>query len=326
MRTKRLGTTIIAGLVGALLLASATPAFAELPTPSLRISAPVAVRSGVRLALSGSASAETTPGEALVIVLQRKSGTTWSTVATAGAALTPSRTFSASVVAGARGHWRAIATVGANDAHAGAASRPVAYKVVGRKVVALTFDDGPWRGSTDKIVAALKRGDADATFFMLGSQVNRQRARARSVVAAGNVAAVHSWNHPIMTRRSSRTNAADLRRCISVIRSATGTTPRWFRPPYGSTSRSLKATAKSVGLRQVIWNVDTLDWRDHKASLIASRAVRGTRSGSVVLMHDGGGNRSATVAAVPRIIRSLRAKGYDFVTLDELYALGYRPR
>jgi peptidoglycan/xylan/chitin deacetylase (PgdA/CDA1 family) len=197
---------------------------------------------------------------------------------------------------------------------------------VGHKVVALTFDDGPWRGSTDKIVRILKNADVQATFFMLGAQVKGQPLRAKSVADAGNQVAVHSWKHANMARRSSSKNAADLKRCIAVTKQATGVTPKWFRPPGGSTSSALRRTAASVGLRQVIWSTDTLDWRIRNKASITKRAVNGVRNGGVTLMHDGGGNRSATVAALPGIIATLRAKGYDFVTLDELVALGYKPK
>jgi peptidoglycan/xylan/chitin deacetylase (PgdA/CDA1 family) len=210
--------------------------------------------------------------------------------------------------------------------HAATTSRPAAFKVVGDKVIALTFDDGPWPSSTDKIVSSLKKLDVQATFFMLGTQVHGARARAKSVVTNGNAVGVHSWNHAQLTKRSSSANRADLKRTRNEIASATGVTPTWFRPPYGATSKSVKATAKALGLRQVIWTVDTLDWKYRNASSITSRALKGARTGGVVLMHDGGGPRSATVAAVPAIVKKLRAKGYDFVTLDEMAALGYAIR
>jgi len=129
-----------------------------------------------------------------------------------------------------------------------------------------------------------------------------------------------------MPRRSSKLNAADLKRCSSAIAKATGTKPVWFRPPYGSTSTALRRTAKSVGLRHVLWTADTLDWKNRNATTIKNRALKGSRSGAIILMHDGGGNRSATVKAVPSILKTLSSRGYDFVTLSELDALGYKIR
>jgi peptidoglycan/xylan/chitin deacetylase (PgdA/CDA1 family) len=172
----------------------------------------------------------------------------------------------------------------------------------------------------------LKAGDAQATFFELGSQIGSRKKLSKSVIAGGNIIGVHSWNHAIMVRRSASTNSADLARCIKAVRSATGTTPHWFRPPYGSTNKTLRSTASALGLRQVIWTIDTLDWKYRVTSSVVSRTMRSARAGSVVLMHDGGGPRAATAAAVPIVIKRLRAKGFDFVTLDEMVALGYKVR
>lgn len=305
------------------------PGFALGSTPvpvSITAKTPIAARSGHTLTLRGSASGGASAGETLTVAFERLKGTTWTTAATAVVVLDSKRAFSAKYAPAPHGHWRARASIEATMGHAAAVSPTSAFKVVGAKVIALTFDDGPWPSSTDKIVNSLSKLDVQATFFMLGAQVQRARARAKSVVAHGNLVGVHSWNHALMTRRSSATNRADLKRSKSAITSATGVTPTWFRPPYGATNRSLKSTASKLGLRQVIWTVDTLDWKYRTTSSIVSRALRGARSGGVVLMHDGGGPRGATVAAVPLIVRRLRARGYDFVTLDEMAALGYTVR
>jgi peptidoglycan/xylan/chitin deacetylase (PgdA/CDA1 family) len=284
------------------------------------------LRSGGSFDARGTAENGVAAGETVELALQRRSGSDWVTAASYSPTTTASGGFSARLKVPARGHWRVVATLSATAGHEAGRGTSKTFKAVGAKVIALTFDDGPWRSSTDKIVSTLKRYDAEATFFMLGSQVRGQSARAKAVVAAGNEAGVHSWNHANMPRRSSKTNAADLKRTKAAIAKATGVTPVWFRPPYGSTSTSLRRTASSVGLRQVIWTADTLDWKYRNASSITSRALKGSRSGAVVLMHDGGGNRSATVAALPSILKTLRARGYDFVTVSELAALGYKVR
>jgi peptidoglycan-N-acetylglucosamine deacetylase len=298
---------------------------AALLSPALSVGAPGVVRAGVRFTVTGTAHG-TDAAEPVQLVLQRLSGSGWSAVSTTSAAVRAAGTFSASLKASARGRWRVIAVSLETTTHARAASPPAPVRAVGTKVIALTFDDGPWRSSTDTILSILKRNDVRATFFMLGAQVNGQRSRVRRVAAAGNLIGVHSWNHPVMVRRSSSTNYADLKKCKAVERAASGVVPRWFRPPYGSTDRALAATARRLGLRQVIWTVDTLDWKYRNAGSISSRAIAGARTGGVVLMHDGGGPRAATAAALPIIIRTLRARGYDFATLDELVALGYRVR
>ena len=260
------------------------------------------------------------------MLLKRYSGTEWVTVSSYAPTTTATGEFSVPIGVPSRGRWKVVAELPTTADHEATRAESKPFKSVGAKVVALTFDDGPWRSSTDKIVASLKRYDANATFFMLGSQVKGQSSRAKALVAAGNEAGVHSWSHANMPRRSSKTNAADLKRCSSAITKATGTKPVWFRPPYGSTSTSLRKTAKSVGLRQVLWTADTLDWKNRNATTITNRALKGSRSGAIILMHDGGGNRSATVKAVPSILKTLNARGYDFVTLSELDALGYKIR
>ena len=320
----------VAGLALACLLSVtliAGPAFAESATSvaTIAIKAPIAVRAAHAFTVRGTASAAASPGETITVAFARKSGSAWLVASTASAVIGPMRTFSCSLKPTRRGHWRISASLPATSTHT-AATTSAQLKAVGTKVIALTFDDGPWPTSTAKIVRALRSGDAQATFFMLGSQIGPRKKLARSVVEGGNLVGVHSWNHALMVRRSSAVNARDLARCIKALRSATGMTAHWFRPPYGSTNTALRRTASAKGLRQVIWTVDTLDWKYRRTSSVVSRALSGARNGSIVLMHDGGGPRAATAAAVPIIIKKLRARGYDFVTLDEMVALGYKVR
>jgi peptidoglycan/xylan/chitin deacetylase (PgdA/CDA1 family) len=310
--------TLLATLLGWAGSATASPAVA------LSIKAPIAVRAGATFTAKGAAGPAAAPGETVTVLLARRTGG-WSTVASASVVLSSSRTFSAKFKADKRGLWRVSASLPATMTHA-AASASQQLRAFGKKVLALTFDDGPWPTTTAKIVAELHDADVRATFFELGSQVGPRAKLSKLVAENGNLIGVHSWNHAIMTRRTSAVNKADLRRCIKAVQRATGITPHWFRPPYGSTNSRLRSTAESLGLRQVLWSVDTLDWKYRTVSSVVSRTMRGARDGSIVLMHDGGGPRAATAAAVPIVIKRLRAKGFDFATLDELVALGYRVR
>ena len=316
---------VVTCLLGALaILTVAAPALAG-PTPaaaSLNVSAPLAVRVKATFAMHGTASTAVSPGETLTVTMERL-GRDWSVVSTSAITVGTKRQFSAKLSAKQRGHWRVQVALPKTAAHV-AATDTAMFKVVGAKVIALTFDDGPWPTSTARIVSALSKGYAEATFFELGSQIGGRAALSRSVLAHGNAIGIHSWNHALMTRRSSSVNAKDLKQSLGALKKATEYKARWFRPPYGATNASLKKTAKSLGLGQVLWTVDTLDWKYRVKSSIVSRALAGAKDGGVILMHDGGGPRSATVAAVPTIIQKLRAKGYDFVTLDQLAALGYR--
>lgn len=325
LRTPRAAITIALCLAALFACVPAASAAETTPTVKLSVKAPIAVRKDAGFTVSGTAAAPASAGETVTLSLSRRSGSTWSLASTTTAVLSAKLGFSARVKVPRSGHWRVSASLPETATHT-AASATCGFKAVGKRVIALTFDDGPWPGSTAKILKALKAGDAQATFFVLGSQVKSRASLVKREVAEGHAVGVHSWNHAIMTRHSSSANKADLAKCKKAVSKASGKTPTWFRPPYGSTNSSVKKVAAKLGLRQVIWTVDTLDWRYRSKSSVLSRATRSARNGSVVLMHDGGGPRGATASAVPAIIKRLRKKGFDFATLDEMAALGYKIR
>ena len=190
----------------------------------------------------------------------------------------------------------------------------------GRKRIALTFDDGP-SSYTPEILKILRKKNVKATFFMLGSQVSADPATARKVLAAGHEIGNHSTSHALIP------GYGDIRHATKTIRKATGFTPCLFRPPYGAINSGLVANVADLGMKSVLWDVDTVDWSTPGTGAIRSRASNAGR-GSIVLMHDGGGPRSQTVAALPGIISKLRGRGYKLVTVSKL--LGnrfiYRPR
>jgi peptidoglycan/xylan/chitin deacetylase (PgdA/CDA1 family) len=188
----------------------------------------------------------------------------------------------------------------------------------GAKIVVLTFDDGPWPGSTQRILEILAENDVKATFFMLGIQAKSHPGMAKQVVAAGMELGNHSVNHPNLTKLSSEGIAKQIRGAQTQIADATGVTPKYFRPPGGNCNAAVKAELARDGLKLVQWDVDTEDWKKPGAGTIADRAVNHARPGAVILMHDGGGTRDQTISALPQIIRRLKAKGYTFVTLDYL--------
>lgn len=189
-----------------------------------------------------------------------------------------------------------------------------------RRQVALTFDDGP-SSYTPEILKILRRKNVRATFFMLGSQVSADPATARRVLAAGHEIANHSTSHALLPGYD------DIRRASKTIRRVTGFQPCLFRPPYGALSSGVISNVRALRMKSVLWDVDTVDWSRPGTGAIRSRAGNAGR-GSIVLMHDGGGPRSQTVAALPGIISNLRARGYRLVTVSSL--LGnrfiYQPR
>lgn len=189
----------------------------------------------------------------------------------------------------------------------------------GAKMVALTFDDGPWPVYTEQILDVLADHDAKATFFMLGVRVKRKPDVAARVAREGHLVANHSLSH----RSFATSSAKEVKRQIAggrkVIKNATGVDTPWLRPPYGAMDGAAWKIAKREHARVVRWSVDSEDWKKPGPKKIATRVVKRVKPGSVVLFHDGGGDRAQTVAALPRILKQLKAKGYVFVTVEELY-------
>ena len=200
--------------------------------------------------------------------------------------------------------------------------RPLVYNGSrAAKVVALSFDDGPWP-DTPAFVSELERERIRATFFLIGGQVPGHAALLRRELAAGDALGNHTFNHPFLTRTGDA--QSQLARTDAAIEQASGYRPCVFRPPYGDQNAGVVATALAQQLTTVVWDVDPSDYTRPGADAIAGRVLGGVRNGSIVLMHDGGGPRVQTLAALPRIIAVLRSRGYAFVTVPEL--LGYPTR
>ncbi|MWK37476.1 polysaccharide deacetylase family protein [Actinomadura sp. J1-007] len=190
-----------------------------------------------------------------------------------------------------------------------------------RKCVALTFDDGPM-DSTAKLLDLLASRKVKATFFLVGRNAAARPDLVRREQNEGHAVANHSYTHADLGRSSSGRIASELSKTQDAIRRATGVTPTLMRPPYGSTSAKVASVTKRMGLAQVLWTVDPLDWQIRDAKAVERRIVRATRPGHIVLMHD---IHPTTVAAVPAILKRLSAKGYEFVTVPELYGKPLKP-
>jgi peptidoglycan/xylan/chitin deacetylase (PgdA/CDA1 family) len=189
------------------------------------------------------------------------------------------------------------------------------------KVVALSFDDGPWP-DTPAFVAELERLRVPATFFMIGRQVAGHGALLRRELADGDALGNHTFSHPFLTRTGDA--QVQLARTSAAIEQASGYRPCVFRPPYGDVDAAVVAAARAQQLTTVVWDVDPSDYTRPGTAAIVARVLAGVRDGSIVLMHDGGGPRDQTLAALPRIVAVLRARGYWFATVPEL--LGYPTR
>lgn len=167
-------------------------------------------------------------------------------------------------------------------------------------------------------MSTLERMHVDATFYMVGQQVAKNPALAARIAREGNQVGNHSWDHSDLSKMNEAGVRDQLRRANDAIVSATGVRPATFRPPYGAVNSTVRALAAAEGMATTMWTIDTRDWALPGTGAIVSSAVNGARSGSIILMHDGGGNRAQTVAAVEQIVNGLRAKGLEPVPVSEL--------
>jgi peptidoglycan-N-acetylglucosamine deacetylase len=187
------------------------------------------------------------------------------------------------------------------------------------KVVALTFDDGWNLEGVQDIVKILKAKQAPATFFPVARAVARHPKTWRSIAAAGFPIANHSWNHDNLARMSAKKAAADIQRSTRLIERVIRM-PLFpvLRPPGGSLDRTLMRVARESGMKAVVmWDVDTRDWTGRRARAVYRSTLDATR-GSIILMHT---DKANTVKALPRIIDSLRKRGYTLVTVGQLIGL-----
>ncbi|GAA0922312.1 polysaccharide deacetylase family protein [Nonomuraea longicatena] len=183
------------------------------------------------------------------------------------------------------------------------------------KCVALTFDDGPG-DHTARLLDMLRRRGARATFFVVGQMVVADREHnLRHMLLDGHELGNHSWSHEQLTALSPLGLKFQLKQTQAVVERMTGVRMYLMRPPYGSTDGRVADETRREGLAQILWNVDTFDWRDRSASLVAERAIK-AGPGSIVLMHD---IHRTTVDAMPRILEVLSRRGFAFVTISELY-------
>lgn len=195
-----------------------------------------------------------------------------------------------------------------------------------KKVIALTFDDGPNPEFTPQILDILKKHHAKATFFVIGSRIEQYPELAQREVEEGHELANHSYRHPGMTKISPEQLREEIEHAQKVIVDATGQIPRAFRPPGGVYNDKVVNTARQAGYMVVMWtwNQDTRDWSRPGVKKIVDRVLSNAHNGSIVLFHDHGGDRSQTVTALAEILPELEKQGYQFVTVSELLKMSTR--
>jgi peptidoglycan-N-acetylglucosamine deacetylase len=208
-------------------------------------------------------------------------------------------------------------------AETAAINRTLAYtpyvRIAGsqHREVALTFDDGPGP-YTAAIVRQLERLHVPATFFEVGIEERYFHAATAAIAARGYPIGDHTESHAPMSQLSRRAQQSQLLQQVDATGAYGAPFPRLFRPPYGLWDAATLSLLKKHRMLMVLWSTDTSDYLQPGVGVIVQRALAGARPGAIILLHDAGGNRSETVAALPRIVRGLRARGYRLVTIPRL--------
>jgi peptidoglycan-N-acetylglucosamine deacetylase len=194
----------------------------------------------------------------------------------------------------------------------GGVELPLEHIRDGRKGIALTIDDGPSPEYTPQVLRLLERYRVTATFSMIGLEVAAYPGLVREVAAAGHTIANHTWSHANLAYLSPALIASQGDRATGAIHKATGRVPALFRAPYGAWSPAALQYCARAGMTPLDWSVDPRDWSRPGVSAIVRNIMGNTRTGSIILEHDGGGNRSETVAALKIVLPRLLDAGYHF--------------
>lgn len=182
---------------------------------------------------------------------------------------------------------------------------------INKKVVALTFDDGPSK-YTDELLDILKENDAVATFFVIGNKVDIYSETLIKAINNGNEIGNHSYNHKWLTKVNNDELIDQITKTQDIIYKKTKYRPINFRPTYGSINNNMR---EKINLNIVLWSVDTMDWKYKSVDKIVYRATKNTKDLDIILMHD---IKKRTIEAVKKIIPILKEQGFEFVTIEEL--------
>lgn len=186
------------------------------------------------------------------------------------------------------------------------------YIDINKKMIALTFDDGP-NYNTSKILEILNKYNVRATFFVLGSKINHNEKIIKTMDEYGMEIGNHTYSHKLMTSMSNLDIIKEVEDTSDLIYNIIGKHPNLVRPSYGSFNKKIK---ESINMPIIIWNIDTLDWKSHNSKKIVSRVMNKVSDGDIILMHD---IYSATVRAVDILVPKLISEGYQLVSVSELF-------
>ena len=190
-----------------------------------------------------------------------------------------------------------------------------------RKVVALTYDDGPHPANTNRLLAILHKFQVKATFFAIGQNIEQYPEIITAIVAQGHELGNHSYSHlPMIWRTPSFINS-ELDRTDRLLRQLGVNTTIHFRPPFGLKRFILSFILARNQSKNILWNLDPKDYLATTSTSIEDYAIAHIQPGAIILLHDGGGDRSPTIAATEFLIQNLQAQGYEFMTVSELLTL-----
>jgi peptidoglycan/xylan/chitin deacetylase (PgdA/CDA1 family) len=187
-----------------------------------------------------------------------------------------------------------------------------------KKEIALTFDDGPKPGDTQKILAILKKYNAKATFFVVGEKAMNQQAVILQMQKEGHTVGNHTYHHPVLANMSMDQINNEIIDCGLTLDKIIGKSPRYFRPPGGDFDERVVMSAISAGYQIALWNVAPRDHECKSAKQLTDRIVSHTSSGSIVLLHVG---MPFTIDALPGVLIKMQRKGFKFVSLDQMFPL-----
>ncbi|MRN54919.1 polysaccharide deacetylase family protein [Paenibacillus sp. LC-T2] len=188
-----------------------------------------------------------------------------------------------------------------------------------KKVIAFTFDDGPDPLYTRQLMDIFQRVNGYATFFMVGQQIDLYEDIAVEVYSAGHEIANHTYSHPDLTKLTIEEARIELELANKRIRTVTGKPAAIFRPPYFAVNHDILALAAESGHQSIgCVNGEAKDWEQPGVDYILEQTRLTLENGSILLFHDGYGDREQTIEAVRILVEQLDAEGYHFVTVSEL--------
>jgi len=197
----------------------------------------------------------------------------------------------------------------------GAASEIISERYPVSRCIALTFDGGPSPETTPLILQTLAKFGARATFFVTGENAQGYPHILKKTLEMGNEIGNHTYNHPNLSKLGKVAVIRQIAATQKTISSITGREAAVFRPPYGAVNKMTAGLAQSLGLKTIMWSIDTRDWQDPSPQVITNRVLTRAKAGDIVLMHD---TRQNTAFALPSILEGLKKQGFQFVTVSEL--------